>query len=165
MMPTRTKPSCAGCVILARALPGHTERWHLLSAMRQHAFHREAELTPGDAVFVVGEPSLLPEDLRGRGDHTLLVSSRADLHGRYAGTVFGNLLSQLARPAPPGQAWVVAAFPADPSTGEAAGIAVYLHLVPATPTASAARVVALALVPPDGGDAPGARITAPGGTA
>lgn len=163
-----SNPPCLGCAILARALPGYSERWSLLSAMRAAALHRAAGLTAANMVFVVGEPSLLPAELRGRGELTMLVTSREDLLRRYAGVynmTLRTMIAQIARPAPPGTAWVLAAFPEDPASGESAGIAVYLHPVPESPSASAEHVIALALVPTDHGAAPGARITAPGGRA
>lgn len=157
---------CLGCRLLAAALPrGGTvlphcaDHWDLVAGML-HASKARAGLGLEDVVVVVGNPDLLPAELRGRGDYTMMTTQRTRMVGRYSepfATVFAPL-----RDAPrPGHVWVLASIGA-PGGGQ---VVLFSHRAPPAPSASAVRVLDLALVPEDGGPAPGAGISAPGGRA
>lgn len=156
---------CQGCDLLAAALPwdfpvvrGAPDRWDLIAGMLRNA--EERGFTPDDVVVVVGNPELLPAELRGRGDLTMMTAERTKLPGRYPEPL-ASTFAPLARPAPPGHVWVVASI----GTHARGAVVVFFHRAPPAPSAAAVRVLDLALVPEDGGPAPGAGVTSPGGSA
>lgn len=155
---------CHGCELILRALPRFEHHWDMLSAMRGAYLARRPDADLSELVFVVGEPSILPDELQGRGEYACCVVDRRELVGRYRGPL-GRLLMYLAAPATEGMSWIIASIAGDASRGENPSIVAYQHRVPDLPSDDAAHLAALALVPADGAEAPGARINAPGGRA
>lgn len=167
MTPVHEAPGrCQGCDLLAAALPWtqsggapSIDRWDLIAGMLR-ASEVRAGLGIEDVVVVVGTPELLPHSLRGRGAFAIMTAERTKLLDRYPEPL-ASTFAPLASPAPPGHVWVVASI----GTPAGGAVVVFFHRAPAAPSAAAERVLALALVPEDGGPAPGAGISAPGGRA
>lgn len=150
---------CRGCRLLTAALPHIRDRWDIVAAMLR-ASQERAGLSIADLVVIVGRPELLPESLRGRGAVAMMTAERAKLFDRYPEPL-ASAFAPLASPPPAGHVWVVASI----GTQARGAVVVFFHRAPTAPSSAAEKVLALALVPEDGGPAPGAGISARGGCA
>lgn len=153
----KTSRACPTCAVLARIMPQIPDPLgFVVAAVTAFAPRLGAEIP--DLVAVIGSLDAdLPEVHRARGPFLFVVMRREDVFAWARGNpVREALVAGLHTELPAGRFWTLAAT-------RAFGLTFHHDLHPPSPAMVA--FAELALVPPDGGPAPGASVTTKGGSA